>query len=231
LINQAFAERRWPGGSPVGQVLVVDGVLRLVAGVVRDGQLSGMGPVPPTVFLPMEESPTAVQVFGVPNAIANATMAVVQQMEPRALITTDRLSDLLYSSFSGLRTAARLLAALGLLALLLAAAGVSGTVSYIVEQRRREIGIRMALGARPWQALAALLSGNARACGAGLAVGVLLAMVASRGFTSQMYGVKPVDPITYGGALSLMILVGAAASVLPAIRTVREDASTVLRGQ
>jgi ABC-type antimicrobial peptide transport system permease subunit len=158
-------------------------------------------------------------------------MTIVHQLEPRAIVTADRLPDLLYSSFQGLRTAARLVGALGLLTLFLSAAGVWGTVSYVVEQRRREIGIRMALGAKPQQAVAALLNDHVPACAIGLFTGILLAVICSRAMEHQLYGVRALDPIAYAGALGLVTLVGVSASVLPAVRTIRSDSHKVLRSQ
>jgi ABC-type antimicrobial peptide transport system permease subunit len=123
---------------------------------------------------------------------------------------------------------ARMAGALGLLALLLATVGVYGVISYSVEQRRREIGIRMALGARPQQVVGLVLRRNARAVTVGLTIGLLIAVGESVVLKSELYGLSPADPLAYAGVLALLLLAAVAASVIPARRAARTDAVTAL---
>jgi ABC-type antimicrobial peptide transport system permease subunit len=115
-----------------------------------------------------------------------------------------------------------------LLALLLAATGIYGVVSYTAEQRRKEIGIRLALGARPREVVRLILSCNSRAAGIGLLAGLAIATASSRLIESQLYGVSRFDPAAYGAALALLLLAGFAASVAPIRRAARADAMTAL---
>ena len=115
-----------------------------------------------------------------------------------------------------------------MLALLLATVGVYGVVSYSVEQRRREIGVRMALGALPGQVVALVLRRNARAVTIGLVVGLLIASAGSTVLRSELYGLSPLDPVAYAGVLGLLAMAGLAASAIPARRAARTDAVTAL---
>jgi ABC-type antimicrobial peptide transport system permease subunit len=119
--------------------------------------------------------------------------------------------------------------ALGLFALVLAAVGVYGVISYSVEQQRREIGVRMALGARPSQVVGLVLRRNARALAVGLAVGLAIAAGESIVMASELYGLSPLDPLAYLGVLALLAAAGVAASVIPARRAARTDPTLVLR--
>jgi ABC-type antimicrobial peptide transport system permease subunit len=118
--------------------------------------------------------------------------------------------------------------ALGLLALLLATVGVYGVISYSVEQRRREIGVRMALGARPGQVVGLVLRRNARAVSIGLVVGLAIAAGLTVVLKSELYGLSPMDPLAYAGVLTLLLCAGLAASVIPARRAARTDALLTL---
>lgn len=116
------------------------------------------------------------------------------------------------------RVGAGLAAALAGLALLLAAVGVYGVISYSVEQRRREIGVRMALGARPAQIVGFVARSNSRALLIGLTVGLAASLGVSKLLETSLYGVSRLDPLAYGGVLAILLLTGIAASILPARR-------------
>jgi ABC-type antimicrobial peptide transport system permease subunit len=118
---------------------------------------------------------------------------------------------------------------LGLLALTLASIGMSGVFAYMVRQRTREIGVRMALGAQPAQVVRLVLGSNLRALAGGLAVGLAGAFAATRVLRSFMNGVGPFDAVTFSGILLLLIAAVAAASAVPARRAVRVDPLTALR--
>jgi putative ABC transport system permease protein len=114
------------------------------------------------------------------------------------------------------------------LALLLASVGVYGVISYSVEQRRREIGVRLALDAGARQVLGLLLRTNVQVVGIGLGVGITIGAGLSVLLKRELYGLNPLDPIAYAGVLAIILLSGLAASVIPARRALRTDAVTAL---
>jgi ABC-type antimicrobial peptide transport system permease subunit len=120
--------------------------------------------------------------------------------------------------------------ALGAVALLLASIGVYGVIAFTVQQRQREIGIRIALGAQSKGLVALVVSRNGRAIQGGVAAGILLSLGASNVLEHWLYGVSRLDPIAYGGVLALLLSAGVAASAVPAWRAVRTDPVQVLRG-
>lgn len=131
-------------------------------------------------------------------------------------------------AIGGTRTAAIAAMGLGMLALLLAAVGVYGIMAYSVEQRQKEIGIRMALGANARSVVRMVVTRNGRALVIGLAVGLALSVVASTAIQNQLYGLSRLDPFAYTGVLGILLLAGAAASAIPAVRAAKVDPVKVL---
>jgi ABC-type antimicrobial peptide transport system permease subunit len=149
-------------------------------------------------------------------------------MEPRAGTVAITLTEQAERSLGDSIGIARLAGALGLLALLLATVGVYGVVSYSVEQRRREIGIRMALGARPGEIAVLVLRRNSRGVIFGLVVGLGIAIALSTVLESELHGLSPFDPIAYGGVVALLLGAATVASLVPARRAARMDPVTAL---
>jgi ABC-type antimicrobial peptide transport system permease subunit len=118
---------------------------------------------------------------------------------------------------------------LGAFALALAAIGMAGVFAYVVEGRTKEIGIRIALGARPWQVIALILGSTSRALAAGLLIGCIAAAALARLMTAFLFGVSPFDVSTYATAGLILSLAGIAAGFMPARRATRIDPSAALR--
>jgi predicted permease len=233
VINETMARHYWPGQNPVGQAILVRPDRREIVGIVRDSQVYGLGPVEPVFFEPFAGGPHAVlpsssAVLVVSSTEANAASEAVRRSESRAVVTTESLSAQLDRWLTSTRAGAQLAAALGLLALLLATVGVYGVIAYSVEQRRREIGVRMALGARPSEIVGLILKKNSRAILCGLVIGLALSLAASKLLESSLFGVSRLDPLAYGGVLALLLLAGVTASVIPSRRAVRTDPVRVL---
>lgn len=226
LINESLARLYWEGRSPVGEMVSMGRDKHKIVGVVRDSQIYGIGSVPPTCFTPFAPDghafagPTGVLV---PQSLASAAVATVRTMEPRAGTAAITLAEQIERSLGDSIGIARLAGALGLLALLLATVGVYGVVSYSVEQRKREIGIRMALGARPAEVAALVLQQNSRGVVFGLVVGLGISIALATVLESELYGLSPFDPLAYGGVLALLLGAATVASLFPARRAARMD--------
>jgi ABC-type antimicrobial peptide transport system permease subunit len=230
LLNQTAAARLFPGVSAVGRH-VFAGEDHEVVGVVKDAYTTSLHAVELTMYYPFSgrhDIPQLLIADSVPSALQQIT-AIVRGIEPRARVTFAPLSDNFRSQLEPARYAAVLAGALGILALALASIGMSGVFAYIVRQRTREIGIRMALGARTAQVIRLVLTSNLRALTFGLVVGIGGAVASTRLLASMLNGVSPIDPLAYAGVFALLITAAAAASAIPARRAARVDPVTALR--
>jgi putative ABC transport system permease protein len=135
----------------------------------------------------------------------------------------------LASSLTRRRFSVTLLAAFGITAVALAAIGLYGVLAFIVAQRRREIGVRMALGARPRNVIADVLGQGLRLAGVGVAIGLVLALAATRLLSSMLYGTSATDVATFASVSLLVVVVAVAASLVPALRASRVDPLVALR--
>ena len=152
-----------------------------------------------------------------------------EKVSVAAALWLSPLRDRLENVLAELNFAPMAASILGVLGLTLATIGMFGVFAYVVRQRTREIGIRMALGAPSMAIIRLVLSGNSRALTAGLAAGVVGALAASRVLRGSLYGLSPLDPIAYGGVIVLLAASAVAASYLPARRATRVDPVLALR--
>jgi ABC-type antimicrobial peptide transport system permease subunit len=158
-----------------------------------------------------------------------AVAARISSVESRALVDVAPLRDRLENQLAQLNFAPLAASILGVLGLTLATIGMFGVFAYVVRQRTREIGIRIALGAPPVTIIRLVLSGNSRALTVGLAAGVAGALVASQVLRGSLYGLSPLDPVAYGGVIVLLGASALAASYLPARRATLVDPVRALR--
>jgi ABC-type antimicrobial peptide transport system permease subunit len=167
-----------------------------------------------------------------PESLARAVKSAVAGVEPGlAAVSVRPMEQLVSRSVAQPRFQALLLSSFGLLALLLAAVGIYGVISYGVSQRREEIGIRMALGARSGQVLALIAGHGIRLVAAGLAAGLLGALAATRLLRGQLYEIGTTDPLTFAAIIAVLASVGLLASYLPALRASKLDPMTALRSE
>jgi len=235
IVNQAFARQLLPGENPIGKRFRQNDWQEIV-GVVEDGKYRSLGEKPmPAVFQPIEqvmvEGTTIVARSSLPeDQVAGMLRRAVMELDPSlSVYSVGSLADQLGFVLFPARIAAIVLGAFGLLAIVLAATGVYGIMAYAVSRRTREIGIRMALGAKPSQVLGVVLSHTALLVAIGTAAGVGLALLAGRLFSQILYGISPVDPVTYSLAIGAMALVAFAACWFPARRAIGVDPVTSLR--
>jgi predicted lysophospholipase L1 biosynthesis ABC-type transport system permease subunit len=187
--------------------------------------------VDPMIYVPLlfDIAPTLL-VRNRPDVLA-AVKALVGAMEPRARVSSTPLSQNLDRSLMASRIGAAIAGMLGVVALSLATIGIAGVFAYSVEQRNHEIGIRMALGARPSQLIGAVFGSAVRSLAVGLALGMVGAFLASSLLRQYLFGVSRLDAMTYFAVLVTLSLAGLAATYLPARKAAAIDPIETLRQQ
>jgi putative ABC transport system permease protein len=234
IVNETFARQYWPGQNPVGRTFVSGRESFEIVGLVKDAYLSGLNGIEPLFFRPMgaqvlsELFPTLMFRATGPAAWTSVA-ALISNVEPRARVDVAPLRDRFENRLAQLNFAPLAASILGVLGLTLATIGMFGVFAYVVRQRTKEIGIRMALGAPPVTIVRLVLSGNSRAITVGLAAGLAGALAASQVLRGSLYGLSPLDPIAYGGVVLLLATAALIASYLPARRATRIDPVLALR--
>jgi predicted permease len=226
LVSEALARRFWPGEDPLGKRLSLrapDATRVEVVGVVADSKYAGLNEQPqPFVYRPFLQSysgTTTVIVRGDsdPGRLLPAIRAEIQRIDPAIAVFAARLLvERLALPLFPARIAATLLGAFAVLSLSLAAIGIYGVMSQMVSRRRREIGIRVVLGARREDVLKLAMTAGMAPSFLGVFVGAGAAMVLSRWMTSLLFGVSPKDPWTFAATAGLLLLVAALSCYLPA---------------
>jgi predicted permease len=239
VVNETLAAMLWPNEDALGKRLSTagpEGPFLEVVGVARAGKYRSLGEEPyPYVYQPVLQSydpkmTLVVRTTGEPQALAPAVREQIRALDAKLPIADVKtFSDQLNLSLFPSRVAAWVLGGFGLLALLLAAIGIYGVVSYSVAQRTREIGVRMALGARQKDVLRLVLGQGLFVIGLGLAAGLLLAFGATRLIAGFLYGVGATDLLTFGGVPLLLGIVALGASYIPARRATKVDPLVALR--
>jgi ABC-type antimicrobial peptide transport system permease subunit len=173
-----------------------------------------------------------MRIAGDPLAILPAAQNAVRQIDPNLPLLQPMLQEKQFDqSIAGQILFARLAECFGLLAILLVATGIYGTLAYRVSRRTAEIGVRMALGARRGQVVWMILRGSLWLTAIGVLIGVPLAVLISRALASALYQVKPFDAVSYVAAVLCLVLVALAASAIPAQRAARLDPAKALRAE
>jgi predicted permease len=239
VISHSLAARLWPGESAVGKRIYWGGTTgrtRTVVGVVgdiRDVQLDL--DTTAMVFLPHAQLDLSAMTIVVRTPESVSSIASLLRAAVRRADATlpappiDRIETGLVATAAGPRFNLTLLAAFAAIALVLAVTGVSGLLAFNVAERRREIAVRLALGAsRARVARQIVATGVALTLG-GITLGVAGAMAATRGLSSLLYGVQPTDPLTFAGAGVVLLAAAVLACLVPARQAMRLDAITVLR--
>jgi predicted permease len=236
VVNERMAQRFWPAEDAIGKTIVVGGKPHRVIGIARNAPINAVGETPePYLYLaywPNFESEVTFLIETQSEAITLAQAArrelksVDTRLDPLTITTEN---DLIQFSAQRYQVTAELVAALGVLGLLLTAVGLYGVVSYGVSQRTRELGIRMALGADRSDTLWLVLREVAMLGLIGIAIGLPLALAATRMFSSLLFGVSPWDAPAFTVALMVLAGVLIAAGWLPARRATGIQASSALR--
>ena len=250
IVSEATGRSLWPGRDPLGQVvhLTLDstagalGRFRTrrdptVIGVVRDVVLGTViDPLDsPVVYYPSSaenaDMPILVRVAGPQGLVARRLDAALAQRVPGSIEDLHTIDDYLYGGMYPFRAAYWIAGALGVIALLLTLTGVYGVLSYVVAQRRKELGIRIALGASAPRLIGLVLGQSMRLCAIGLLAGTLLALGVARLFQANLVRFETYEPAAFGGGAVLVLLSCLLASYIPSRRAGRADPMEVLRGE
>lgn len=243
IVNEELARRYFPGRDPLGRRFMFGHPTTrkaprwiTIVGEATNSKLYGLAsPARLEVYLPYLQHPPDGMTLLVKSPVSSASLAqgvrsavasIDSQQPVGAIATMDQLRD---ASTGDRRTALLFLGAFGGLAILLVVVGVYGVISYSVAQRQREVGIRMALGARPGDVLRMVLWQSGRIVIAGLAAGGAAAMALTHSMSGLLYAVRPGDPLTMLAAALLVGLIALVASYIPAARAVRVDPLIVLK--
>jgi predicted permease len=242
IVSEELARRAWPGQSPLGKRLRAapwpEGEWATVVGVVAGAKhLDLAEPLRPQAYVhhqqfPMIFTSVAVRTAGDPMALAEPVRRAVWRVDPDQPVWKVRsMEQMLAGSVGEARSLAALTAAFALVALTLAAVGVFGVMSFAVAQRRREMGIRIALGARAGQVTAMVVRHGLALTGTALALGLAGAVGAGRLVAGQLYGVSPADPATLGAVAGLLAVAAVVACWAPARRAGRVDPKASLQAE
>jgi putative ABC transport system permease protein len=243
LINRTLERQLFPGGGAVGHRLKIinpeqSPEWRMIVGVVEDIAYRGLQEdSQPTVYTPFAQTPffwlyVMVRSTGDFESIARTLQRVVPAVHPSLTAASIRpMSEVMAQGVAEPRFNMLLVSAFAVLALLLASIGIYGVIAYSVAQRTQEIGVRMALGAAGRDVLRLVLADGLRVSIAGVVLGVAASLAVTRVMASLLVGVSPRDPLTLVVGASLLLLVAAVASYVPALRASRVNPGTALRGQ
>jgi predicted permease len=242
IVNETMARRYWPERDAIGQRFTLVTTAATIIGVARDAKYHDLlEPPKPFVYVPLSRRlrtdglsvvSLVARANGDPETILGGVQSAVRSRDPSVPtfeLTTyeSRLADLLAAQ----RLGVAFLGAFAVLATVVAAVGIYGVVSFVVGQRRREMGIRLALGARPAGVVRLVLAHGLSRVLLGLVVGVLASAAAARVVSRFLYGVPPTDPVTYAGTAVLLAVVALLAASFPARAAARTDPATTLRAE
>jgi predicted permease len=235
IVNETFARKMWGDTPAIGQRFIFLEHLREVVGVVEDGKYHQMQESPqPVVYLPLSQSEQWFGWFVVrsdraPNEMAAVIERTLSGLEPNAIITVQSWPDAMAGALFPGRAAAAALGVMGLLAAMVAVTGIFGMAAYNVSRRTKELGIRVALGARTKHVMSAAVGRPIVLLGVGSLVGLLLCVFASRLLEQIVYQANPREPLVVVGAVLTMAVLGIVAFAIPALRALAVDPSKLLR--
>jgi predicted permease len=238
-VSRSLAERNWPGRSPVGEsILIGDPTARetaTVIGVVADVKHEGFEDENPIqVYRPLAQSGSRSRFLVIaaekaPEAVAGPVREVLKHLDPDLPVTLRPMREIVAESMLQWSVSSLLLGIFGLVALALASLGIYGVISYSVASRRREMGLRMALGATGGEVSRLVLVEGLKLAGLGLVLGLALAAVAAKLMASLLYGIGPFDLVTFAAVTGVFLGTAILATLLPAGRAARTDPIVVLR--
>ena len=240
VISESLARTRWPGLDPIGHTVQfgnMDGDLRLltVVGIVGDVHDYGLDAPPrPTLYVNLFQRPRAAITLTMltdsdTQLVTTSARSILRELNPEIPPTFRTFAQVYSASLGSRRFNLILTAFFGIVALLLATAGVFGVMAYSVSRRTREIGVRVALGARSSDVLTMILSQGMRTIAIGLLIGFAGALILTRALASLLFGITATDPITFAAVIALLVGTALLACYIPARRASKVDPMVALR--
>jgi predicted permease len=236
VVSQAFALTAFPGRDAIGQWISIDGKQRQVVGIAEDGPSIHIHDLPePFLYLPYAQAPYGditlmVETTGNPEALEHAARAEIRRFDPGSRVyQSTTLRKTLDADLAVDRFIAAASSALGFSVVMMTAAGLFGVLLYAVNGRTRELGLRIALGARPRQIERLVLGDSLRLAAVGVPLGLLGLAAAARAAQSELLGVTPLNPLSYVFAAAAAVALALAAAWIPARRATRVDPMEALR--
>jgi len=244
IVNEEFVRRFLQGREPLGTIVKVPNMApgqapsipREIVGVIRQVAIGvGEKEKAPEIYVPMEQnvwysSAIALKTAGSPATFAAAARAAIAKIDPDQPVTRMRTMDEVASEATrGPRFRATLVSTFATIALVLAAVGIFGVLTFSVRERTREFGVRVALGATTRDILRLVVRSGVKLAGTGVAIGLFAAVLLTRTLASLLFGVTPLDPVTFVTAPAVLAVTALAACVAPAMRAIRVDPAVTLR--
>jgi putative ABC transport system permease protein len=241
LVSEEMAHQSWPDQDPLGKHIRMGrpgsaGPLRTIVGIVGDVRPSPLDHSPaPTVYMPVAQEPELASAFVVrtsedPLALASSISGQMRSVDPdQPAYDVRSLENVLSDNLSGIEQTARLMLVFGFSALTLAAAGIFAVMAYSVTQRTHEIGVRIALGARPVDVLRLVVGFAMKMAAVGMVIGLALAALLTRALSSALFGVVQTDVATFALLTLLLSAVAATAAYMPARWAMKVDPMVALR--
>jgi predicted lysophospholipase L1 biosynthesis ABC-type transport system permease subunit len=242
IVNESLARRYWPVDDAIGQRIVLSdhwaASSSTIIGIVSDVRASAVDkPAAPTVYVPWGEIPGFRLAVGLrtradAGAVAPALRDRIRRLDSQMIVSNVRtLDEVVSGAVSKPRFHLVLVASFAVLALALAAVGIYGVIAYLVSRRTREIGIRMALGARRGDVLRLVLGEGLRPVVLGVLAGAVVSAGTVRLLRTLLFGIAPLDPISFALAAMTMIVAATVAALLPARRAATIDPLVALRDE
>jgi predicted permease len=234
IVSESLARKEWPGQSPIGQQYLNGDEKDNVVGVVGNARVNAISDNDAVeLYWPAEQQDmpdmvVMVRASGSPDKLPPVAKSISESLDPKLFPEIRQMKLLYRDNVAGVEKVAAVVSLIGLVAVLLAGVGIIGLVAFAVSQRTKEIAIRLALGAKRAQVLAAIVSQFAWPVCIGLVAGTGLAGALSKFLRKALYGVSNLDPLGYAVAISVLIVVLTIAVLLPARRALRLDVAKAL---
>jgi predicted permease len=235
IVSQTMARRFWPGQEALGRQIVVEGQASLIVGIAEDAKITQVHEdLEPYMYFSFaqrqqSEGTLIVEAEGSTRPLVDRIRSEIWNVDKNVPVDVRTLSYLMRQAYWEDQMAAGFVATLGLLAIFIGMLGLYGVVSFVVNRRSQEIGIRMALGAERGDILRMVVGHGLKLAAIGTGAGLAASLLAMRLLATMLYGVKPTDPIAFAGSAALVILVALAASWIPARRAATIDPMKALR--
>ena len=243
VVSDSLVRRHWPGENPIGRRFRFGFHERTVVGVVGDIRVRGLERASePQIYLSYQQADDG-EIIGYvpkdlviraaqPGALLPALRGIIERADPQIPVSDVRLlTEIVRGETAPRRVQARVLLAFAAIAVLLAGIGIHGLLAFTVSQRTREIGVRVAMGARPGDILKMVMRQGVILAGVGVVLGVAVAYATGRAMQALLAGVSPADGMTFLCAVGLAVLMTIAGSLVPALRAARVDPMTAMRAE